>query len=287
MEFNIRRDRQGRLSNSTLKEVAGFGVASLPCLYRNNSTEIGQQITLEEATRLASQLSTKLRKSAAGLAWNVEYFCQKYGIEKVGFLTLTFKDHVTDFREAQKRFNSLKTHVLKGRYQDYIRVVERQKSGRIHYHLLVALTCDIRTGFDFFAVKDNDYSSANQSIRSEWAFWRRTAPKYRFGRTELMPVRSTSEGIGKYVGKYIGKTLEMRKPEDKGCRLVEYSRGARMASTRFQFVSDGSAEWRRKLGIFVHYIAENTGCEPSFEGLRRVLGARWSYHWREFIFNLP
>ena len=216
----------------------------------------------------------------------MEYFCQKYGIEKVGFLTLTFKDHVTDFREAQKRFNSLKTNVLKGRYQDYIRVVERQKSGRIHYHLLVALTCDIRTGFDFFAVKDNDYSSANHDIRAEWAFWRRTAPKYRFGRTELMPVRSTSEGIGKYVGKYIGKTLEMRKPEDKGCRLVEYSRGARMASTRFQFVSDGSAEWRRKLGIFVHYISENTGCEPSFEGLRRVLGVRWSYHWREFIFNL-
>ena len=287
MEFNIRRDWQGRLSASTLKQVAGFGVVSLPCLYRNNSTEIEQRITLEEATRLASELSTKLRKSAAGLAWNVEYFCQKYGIEKVGFLTLTFKDHVTDFREAQKRFNSLKTHILKSRYQDYIRVLERQKSGRIHYHLLVALNCDIRTGFDFFAVKDNDYSSANHDIRSEWAFWRRTAPKYRFGRTELMPVRSTSEGIGKYVGKYIGKTLEMRKPEDKGCRLVEYSRGARMASTRFQFVSEGSAEWRRKLGIFVHYIAENTGCEPSFEGLRWILGVRWSYHWREFIFNLP
>ncbi|EJZ6472735.1 hypothetical protein OIJ90_004730 [Salmonella enterica] len=287
MQFNIRRDRQGRLSISTLDEAAGFGVASLPCLYRNNSIEIVQLITLEEATRLASELSTKLRKSAAGLAWNVEYFCQKYGIEKVGFLTLTFKDHVTDFREAQKRFNSLKTNILKDRYQDYIRVVERQKSGRIHYHLLVALTCDIRTGFDFSAVKDNDYSSANPAIRAEWAFWRRTAPKYRFGRTELMPVRSTSEGIGKYVGKYIGKTLEMRKPEDKGCRLVEYSRGARMTSTRFQFVSEGSAEWRRKLGIFVHYIAENTGCEPSFEGLSRVLGVRWSYYWREFIFNLP
>ncbi|EJZ6595155.1 hypothetical protein OIK79_005184 [Salmonella enterica] len=287
MEFNMRRNRLGRLSTSTLKEMAGFGVASLPCLYRNNCTEIYQRISLEEATRLASELSTKLRKSASGLAWNVEYFCEKYGIEKVGFLTLTFKDHVTDFREAQKRFHSLKTHILKSRYCDYIRVVERQKSGRIHYHLLVALTCDIRTGFDFSAVKDNDYSSANQAIRAEWAFWRRTAPKYRFGRTELMPVRSTSEGIGKYVGKYIGKTLEMRKPEDKGCRLVEYSRGARMASTRFQFVSEGSAEWRRKLGIFVHYISENTGCDPTFEGLRRVLGVRWSYHWREFIFNLP
>ena len=58
MEFNIRRDRKGRLSISTLKEVAGFGVASLPCLYRNNSIEIGQQITLK---RLHGWLHSYLR----------------------------------------------------------------------------------------------------------------------------------------------------------------------------------------------------------------------------------
>ncbi|MDE4694628.1 hypothetical protein, partial [Klebsiella pneumoniae] len=40
------------------------------------------------------------------------------------------------------------------------------------------------------------------------------------------------------------------------------------------------------MAIFVQYIADNTGCEPSFEGLRRVLGARWSYHWRDFILSL-
>ncbi|MFO4799424.1 hypothetical protein RCK04_26210, partial [Salmonella enterica subsp. enterica serovar 1,4,[5],12:i:-] len=156
----------------------------------------------------------------------------------------------------------------------------------IHYHLLVALDSDIRTGFDFVAVKNQDYSTANKAIRAEWSFWRKTAPKYRFGRTELMPVRSNSEGIGRYVGKYISKGIESRTEQFKGTRLVEYSRKAKIASTRFQFVTEGSAEWRRKLAIFVHYIADNTGCEPSFEGLRRVLGARWSYHWREFILSL-
>ena len=50
------------------------------------------------------------------------------------------------------------------------------------------------------------------------------------------PIKSTSEGISKYVGKYIGKHMESRLDEDKGARLVEYSRGARgvkIANTRF------------------------------------------------------
>ena len=286
----LKKDRFGKLTSETLNAIAQTGVreaiADLPCLYRNNSIEITDRIPSQPLSPAAFELSTNLKKSASALAWNVQHFVDTYGLSNVGFLTLTFRDHVTDPKEAQRRFNSLKSNVLASRYRAYIRVMEPMKSGRIHYHLLVALDSDIRTGFDFFAVRDQDYSSANKAIRAEWAFWRKTAPKYRFGRTELMPVRSNSEGIGRYVGKYISKGIESRTEQFKGTRLVEYSRKAKIASTRFQFVTEGSAEWRRKLAIFVHYIADNTGCEPSFEGLRRVLGARWSYHWREFILNL-
>ena len=286
----LKKDRFGKLTSETLNAIAQTGVreaiADLPCLYRNNCTENINKFLLEPLSGNAFELSTNLKKSASALAWNVQHFVDTYGLSNVGFLTLTFRDHVTDPKEAQKRFHSLKTHILATRYRAYIRVMEPMKSGRIHYHLLVALDSDIRTGFDFAAVKNQDYSTANKAIRAEWAFWRKTAPKYRFGRTELMPVRSNSEGIGRYVGKYISKGIESRTEQFKGTRLVEYSRKAKIASTRFQFVTEGSAEWRRKLAIFVHYIADNTGCEPSFEGLRRVLGARWSYHWREFILNL-
>jgi len=286
----LKKDRFGKLTSETLNAIARTGVreaiADLPCLYRNNSIEISDRIPSQPLSPAAFELSTNLKKSASALAWNVQYFVDTYGLSNVGFLTLTFRDHVTDPKEAQRRFNSLKSNVLASRYRAYIRVMEPMKSGRIHYHLLVALDADIRTGFDFFAVRDQDYSSANKAIRSEWAFWRKTAPKYRFGRTELMPVRSNSEGIGRYVGKYISKGIESRTEQFKGTRLVEYSRKAKIASTRFQFVTEGSAEWRRKLSIFVHYIADNTGCEASFDGLRRVLGARWSYHWREFILSL-
>jgi len=64
---------------------------------------------------------------------------------------------------------------------------------------------DIRSGADFQAFKRRDYRSANSALRVEWAFWRQTCPKYRFGRHKLMPFKSTAEGIARYVGKYISK----------------------------------------------------------------------------------
>ena len=244
----------------------------LPCLNSNISTEIA---------------STQHRKAASALGWNVFALAQKHGLENLGFLTLTFKDHVLDVKEAQRRLNSLLTHIIKPRYQDYIGVLERQKSGRIHYHLLVVIGFDIRTGFDFAAVDAKDYSSANPALRAEWAFWRKTAPAYGFGRTELMPIKSSEEAIGKYIGKYIGKHMESRQEGDKGARLVRYSRGARVASTRFQFVSAGSQQWRSKLKAFAHYVAERTGCEPTMEGIREVCGPRWAHYHRDFILGMP
>jgi hypothetical protein len=69
----------------------------------------------------------------------------------------------------------------------------------------VVLDADIRTGLDFAAVAMRDYRTAPAALKSEWAFWRETAPRYGFGRTELLPIKSTAEGFSKYVGKYIAK----------------------------------------------------------------------------------
>jgi hypothetical protein len=213
----------------------------------------------------------------------------KYGVEHLGFLTLTFADHVTCPREAQRRLNSLITRVIKIRYLDYVGVMERQKSGRIHYHLLVALHSDIRTGFDFPAIARLDYTSASPSLRSEWAFWRSTARKYRFGRTELLPIKSTIEAMAKYVGKYISKHIESRNPEDKGVRLVRYSKGSRAGTTRFQFQTPGSQEWRRKLATFAQIVQDSHPEEKitQLSDLTRVLGKRWAYRHRDYILAIP
>jgi len=43
---------------------------------------------------------------------------------------------------------------------------------------------------------------------------------YRFGRTELLPVKTNSKGLARYVGKYIAKHIDSRLPEDKGYRPI-------------------------------------------------------------------
>jgi len=244
-------------------------------------------------------LSTSNRKTAHVLASSVKLMCDKYGIENVAFLTLTFRQHVTDPKEAQRRLNILFTHVIKPRYGDYVGVFERQHNGRVHYHLLVSLGFDVRTDFDFAAVKNQDYRSASPALRKEWAYWRKAAPKYGFGRTELMPIMSTAEGIGRYVGKYISKNIEQRayahvlsgaeKYQDKGVRLVRYSNGARAGTNRFMFVSEGSAAWRNKMALFAEIVSvSNGGCiVEDLDDIADLCGSSWGYHHREFILGLP
>lgn len=234
-------------------------------------------------------LSTQHRKSAFILKESILALGEKFGINYLGFLTLTFAEHILCPKQAQKRLNSLLSHVIKIRYQEYVGVMERHKSGRIHYHLLLVLDVDIRVGVDFDQLALGNYKSASKSLRNEWAFWRKTASKYRFGRTELLPVKSSFEAMAKYVGKYIAKHVNVRLQEDKGVRLVRYSRGARVGTTRFMFQSPGAAEWRQKVAVFAE-IVQSFHPEQKvndLEDLARVLGSRWAYWNREYILNLP
>jgi hypothetical protein len=195
---------------------------------------------------------------------------------------------VLDPKEGQRRLHSLATHVLNRRYVEWLRVFERQKSGRIHYHLLVVLGDDIRTGCDFEAFARRDYRTAGTALRREWAFWRRAAGRYRFGRTELLPIRSTAEAAAAYVGKYIGKHVEAREERDKGVRLVAYSSGACMARTRFSWSESGRA-WRAGVGVLAEGVARSRGWPPGSvkgTGLSSVLGPKWAYTWRETILAL-
>ena len=262
-----------------------LGPQALPCLNSHISIENPESTSKNEGC----SLSTSTRKTAFILTESVRLLTNKYGISRIGFLTLTFADNVQSHKKAQSRFNSLVTNVIKDRYAEYVGCVERQKSGRIHYHLLVVCPFDIRTGFDFDSIEKGDYSSASPTLRQEWAFWRKTAPLYRFGRTELLPVKTNMEAMAKYVGKYIGKHMDNRKWQDKGARLVRYSRGAKAGTNAFMFVSAGSADWRRKIKTFAAIVQERhpeTKVETMAD-LTGVLGPRWAYNNRDFILSLP
>jgi hypothetical protein len=183
--------------------------------------------------------------------------------------------------------HSLTTHVLTPRYGRLMRIFERQKSGRIHYHLLVTLEGDIRTGCNFGEFANRDYRSAPATLRTEWAFWRRTAKEYGFGRTELLPVLSTSDAIGRYVGKYIGKHIDHREKRDRGVRLVSYC-GPKVASTHFAWATGNAKNFRAKLKAFVEMMARWTLIEePTMAAMAKQYGARWCHQWREHIFAMP
>ena len=152
------------MTENNLDCKAGFDESALPCLYRNNSDDISLKNEIEASSYESSRLSTAFKKSAFALALNVENFSVSFGLNYLGFLTLTFADNVTNIREASRRFDILRKQVLNVRYKSYIRVIERTKKGRIHFHVLVALGVDIRTDFDFAGIANCDYRSANKSF---------------------------------------------------------------------------------------------------------------------------
>ena len=263
----------------TTENTPDVSASSLPCLFSSNSIQGTQDPPFK--------VPSHYRKASVALAWNVAGLADQYGLDRLGFLTLTFADHVLDVKVASRRLNSLASNVLNDRYLAWLRVLERQKSGRIHYHLIVVLPVDIRSGVDFAAFASGDYRSAGPALRAEWAFWRRTAKLYHFGRTELLPVVSSAEAISRYVGKYLGKHLDARLPADKGARLVSTSKGARYASTRFSWASTG-LQWRLSCRAFASAMFHAGRIpSPTMHGLAVGLGPRWAYDWGEVIRRWP
>jgi len=247
-------------------ESDGAEPLPLPCLNTNNS--------IEEHLPAFDFLRGGHLKTAFCLTAEIQALAKRFGIHRLGFLTLTFADHVLDIKEASRRFNSLSTNVLKERYACAVATVERQKSGRLHFHLVVVLGADIRSGVDFRAFEIGDYRSAGPALRSEWAYWRVTAKLYGFGRTELLPIRSSADGIAKYVGKYIAKHMCCREFADKGARLVRYLgfAGSRVTSCRFTWNSKGSAKWRVAVAEYARLVHA-----VDLDDLKLKRGKRWAW----------
>ncbi len=254
---------------------------SLPCLFSNNSTEASPKDLPKKTPRLTGPHS----KTPFVVGEEIKKLVKQYGLNRLGFFTLTAADGVTSIKEANRRFNSLNTHVLKTRFERAVFVLERHKSGAIHYHGVVVMPADIRTGFDFEAVKSRDYRSASQLLRDEWKFWRKTAKKFKFGRTELLPIKTNADGISYYVGGYIRKHLENRLPEDKGARLIRfigYKPGDRAVSRKFSWNSDGGWLWRQKAKIF----SQNDDLPlPNAGALLQKYGPRWAFILQDKIFE--
>jgi hypothetical protein len=174
--------------------------------------------------------------------------------------------------------------------------VERQKRGAVHYHCIVVLDADVRTGYSW----ERDAASgrgfdpnAPQALRDEWKFWGNpkrpgAAASYGFGRVEMKPIASTEQGIARYVGKYLGKHHAAKRDSDKGWRLAEYWGDARMATTQFAWATENASFWRAKVRLFAQIMAErHRRSVNSIADLTELLGPRWAHWHREYISSLP
>lgn len=265
------------------------GEAALPCLYSNNSTELSAQDCQEDNSKyvvaLCDLLTPYHKKQAHTLHLNVKRLVEKEAISPnhVGFLTLTFPDNVRDNKEASRRFNSMKTHFLSEypEFGHWINTKEQQKRGAWHYHLLVCLKQDIKTGLNFEELEKRKYTSASPYLRKIWKDLREAMPKYGFGRAELTPVKSNADAMARYVGKYISKHIGQRDESSKGVRLVSYSKGWPKNSMKFVFHTDNSKLWRQK----VKYFAMMHGCQELYQ-LSEKLGPNWAYRYLQDIYDI-
>jgi hypothetical protein len=259
------------------------GTGSLPCL--------SSSIENNEELNSVHLLSPYHRKTADTLRRNIEGFIARFGINNVGFLTLTFADNVRDPKEAYRRFSSFRVGFLRrhSHFGEWICIKERQKRGAWHYHLIIFCGADIRTGIVWEKRKKRGSSklfwlpvpsTVSPFLRSLWAELRKVLPRYSFGRSELLPIRTNVEFVSKYLGKYISKHVGNRLPEDKGVNLVSYSSKWVRSTSDFQWNNENSAKWRQS----VRYFAL---CHD-FEDMASIsdqCGSNWAYRLADYIID--
>jgi hypothetical protein len=228
---------------------------------------------------------------------NIEYMARKHGFNRLLFGTLTPCPKVYDIKEAQRLFNSFANWV-RPRFPDAIVGVHRGKDGFVHFHYVVVAPVDVRTGFDFEAVKRKDYASVSPWLRREWAAWRevtnynglrdgrhqdgqgRTIPAADYpgiGRCELVPIRTTAKQAGRYLASYIGKGSVMRYFEDKGARLVRYWGDSRCVWGQFAWC--GPRSWLQRAQMRQCALIEEKCASP--EEMREKYGRHWWFHNKE------
>lgn len=135
--------------NGGLAPARSAGAGPLPCLLHTSAPNESKSPSHTEDKLLGKR--SAIARKADTLRQNLQDLIDRNGVERIGFVTLTFKENVCAREVAEKRFHSFATHVLPQLINESITVPERQQRGAIHYHLAAAFKFDIRTGFDVAA----------------------------------------------------------------------------------------------------------------------------------------
>lgn len=291
-------------SNNSDKHPKRYRLQSIPnCpgFFKSNDHKIAiwDQIDSDTIRRIGMPNGAEA-KAAFHLRLNVSSFVEHWGRSHCLFFTLTDEANLHPTQFARRWNNYLRRH---GAWiVSFIRVLEPQRRGNPHYHLLVAVRWDTRPdafnwdAFDrcqiergrhgptalFRELRGRYKASTAPELAAMWPLLRKILPRYGLGRAELLPLRKGKEAISEYVGKYLEAGLTLRRHSWKGCRRVEFDRRAKIGwlacSRVFAWHSAGAIAWRSRVAEFGKAIGVD-----SMDGIRQKLGPRWAYRMREAI----
>ena len=274
--------------------------SALPCLNRNNCIESGN----DEAPRRV-RLTPKQKLIRCKIIIAVSVMAQRYGLARVGVLTLSFgvpgsgrgsketrelREQAKEWEFVQKRWHSFCTNVIAKRYADWICVFEQHRDRVWHIHVVVVTKEDIRTGTDIETLSNyrlpywmrRGKHLRNEALAAEWRELREVCCRYRFGRVELLPVKKTAEAVGHYLGDYLVKTYGAL-PSGKRCRLVRFSKGInRVISGKFMVHGLGQLIYRTRLKIAAGMLDFR-----NYEDFSEYFGPRWHYYLRNALASIP
>ena len=215
--------------------------------------------------------------------------------ERCVMVTVTLSDHLSyysekDRKEASRRMSSWINnksgleYVFKGERQ-WCRVMGAQpKTGRIHWHLIVALDEDVASGVDHEAVRErHDYTTIGPYLKSIWKRMKKSGKKYGLGKVvEILPVES-KEKCARYLAGHITEDSRNRAKRGQGksnLKKVAYSQGWAEVTAENVYRM-GTGIWKRGVEGFMKLAGVT-----EYNDLKKVLGPRWAYSNKDFIFFL-
>jgi len=286
------------LIHNVIRQIETQSQKSVNLSSRWHCSKEAAKSDLHPEKRLGKRISSNREKKCAETLFLNAGHLLKRNLNGCAFVTITTPQNLSywtkeGWAEARNRFRSWignKTGLpfVFGSNRDFCRVIEPQRRGAIHWHLVIDCGVDIRSGVNWDAFKAGDYRSAPPALRAMWSRMRESAKKYRLGRTEIMPIRSGAwEAAARYVGKYISKGI-VREVTEAACegvyrpkhsRRIGYSVGWRVASMNFSWCESGR-DWRKG----VEMLAAHVGAVDVAD-LKNVLGPKWAYFNKDVILN--
>ena len=301
-----------RLASPLSPPTGGNGDRDDPLLYLSYYNSDNDQKKLESKKRGIPQKWRKRKddetpnnheyKIMKSLRENIKIWAKTYGEDRIFFLTLTFEENLTDWKEAQRRFNNFNRQFNRRKDVQWLyKGIEPQKRGALHYHIVGVTDFKMAPDkVDWEAYKKtNEYrnqgnkgmmnkyqrifSQSNvQEVRDMWKSIRAMAKGSKFGRTEFLPIRSAG-CVAQYVGKYLNKTFASKQNGElpKGVRRFSYSNKAPQNFGRqFSWVSSSSGllTWREKVKAWAHGVGVK-----DFDDVRAKYGAKWALEFKDDI----